>query len=469
MNLKNKRVGIWGYGVVGRSTLRYLAQQTDQIGVYDQKELSPEQQQEITAAGAKLYKPEELDQFLSDHEYLIPSGGIDLRASLLRQGSGGQVKAFRAKILSEFDLFCDAWHKPLIGITGTVGKTSVTHLISALLQAHGHPVATGGNIGVGLFDLLAGQSNSDYAVLELSSYQLDLCTSSAPDLAIITNLHPNHLDRHGSIEAYQSAKGKIFALQTAQQKAIAPLELLGWLRTLTPHKTYTWFSDHKPTDQEFAQLTPQEQLYFIDEGKVWVITKESTKVVDLTNAVCLAQTPSLSFPINWAIIYAAFKALEIPLNTKHIETLSLPDHRFACIATHNNISFYNDSKSTVLEATIAAVQQLNGKPIILFLGGLSKGVDRASALAQLKSYSIKHVICFGQEADTLAQACAQNAISASSYPTLESAFNECTRTIAASGDHVLFSPAGASFDLFSSYKARGQRFKELVETLKLIS
>ena len=454
MNLKNKRVGIWGYGVVGRSTLRYLVSQEAHIGVYDQKALSPEQQQEITAAGAQLYQPNELDQFLSVHDYLIPSGGIDLRTH----------QAIDHKILSELDLFCDSWRTsakpaPIIGITGTVGKTSVTHLISEILRAHGYRVATGGNIGVGLFDLLQEKNNSDYAVLELSSYQLDLCHSHAPDLAIITNLHPNHLDRHGSAEAYQTAKGKIFTLQTAAQKAIAPLELLPWLRALTPNKKYTWFAGHRPTEAELAQLTSNESLYFLDSEKIWSLGKLHNGARTTT---ALAQIPTLSFPINWVLIHAALAELGIKFKQESLAQLSLPDHRFSCIATHNGISFYNDSKSTVLEATLAAVQQLNGKPIILFLGGLSKGVDRANALAQFKSYSIKHVICFGKEAEELARACAAHTIPASSYPTLEAAFDACTRSIAHSGDQVLFSPAGASFDLFASYKARGQRFKELV-------
>lgn len=458
MNLKNKRVGIWGYGVVGRSTLRYLASQEAHIGVYDQKELSPEQQQEITAAGAQPYQPNKLDQFLSVHDYLIPSGGIDLRPH----------KTIHQKILSELDLFCDSWRTstkpaPIIGITGTVGKTSVTHLLSEILKAHGYRVATGGNIGVGLFDLLQEKNSSDYAVLELSSYQLDLCRSHAPDLAIITNLHPNHLDRHGSIEAYQSAKGKIFELQTSDQKAIAPLELCAWLRQLTPHKQYTWFLGYQPTLTQLAQLNHNETVYFYDDKdkKIWSISKQNNDTSQ-AQAIMHMLCPELSFPTSWSLLQAALAALGITFKQESLAQLSLPDHRFSCIATQNGISFYNDSKSTVLEATLAAVQALHPKPIILFLGGLSKGVDRASALAQFKPYSIKHVICFGKEADELTQACATHAIPASAYPTLEEAFAACTRTIATSDDHVLFSPAGASFDLFASYKARGERFKELV-------
>ncbi len=454
MNLTNKRVGIWGYGVVGRSTLRYLVSAKAQISVYDQKELSIEQQQEIQTAQAKLYKPHELEQFLTENDYLIPSGGIDLR----------KHEAIGPKLLAELDLFCDSWRTstkpaPIIGITGTVGKTSVTHLLSEILKAHGYRVATGGNIGVGLFDLLQEKGSSDYAVLELSSYQLDLCRTYAPDLAIITNLHPNHLDRHGSAEAYQNAKGKIFTLQTADQKAIAPLELLPWLRTLTPEKTYAWFVDHRPAEQELSQLTTNESLSFLDSEKIWSLSKLYNGA---RTTMTLAQIPALSFPINWALIHAALTELGIKFKQESLTQLSLPDHRFSCIATHDGISFYNDSKSTVVEATLAAVQALQPKPIILFLGGLSKGVDRTSALAQFKPYSIKHIVCFGKEADELAQACATHAIPASAYPTLEAAFTACTRTIATSGDHVLFSPAGASFDLFASYKARGQRFKELV-------
>lgn len=455
MNLSRKRIGIWGYGVVGRSTLRYLTSRNVQISVYDQKELSLEQQQEIAAAKAKLYLPNELEQFLAENDYLIPSGGIDLR----------KHEAIRPKLLAEFDLFCDSWRRcakpvPIIGITGTVGKTSVTHLLSEILKAHGYRVATGGNIGVGLFDLLKEKKDVDYAVLELSSYQLELCRKHAPDLAIITNIHPNHLDRHGSAQAYQDAKSKILTLQTPQQKAIVPFKLREWLRKLTPQKTYTWFVEHSLFEENYFSLRPGETFYSLEENAIWV--KQCEAVRHFSNSCRLSPIPKLSFPGNWVIILAALSELGIRLYKETITNLTLPDHRFSCIATHNNISFYNDSKSTVLEATLAAVQQLHSKPIILFLGGLSKGVDRASALAQFKRYSIKHIVCFGKEADELAQACTKYSIAASSYPTLEAAFTACNKTIAESGDQVLFSPAGASFDLFPNYKARGERFKELV-------
>lgn len=447
--LLQKKIGIWGYGVVGKSAVHYLKPLAQQISVFDQKTIPIEQAAQLQRNTISLYQPTELMQFLEVHDYIIPSPGIDLMP----------YQKYAHKFVAEFDMFCDAWQKPIIAITGTVGKTSITHILSQLLSVK-KTVATGGNIGTGMLDLLLQQEAANCALLELSSFQLELCATAAPDLAIITNIYPNHIDRHGSFENYCAAKYKLCAQQRSGQQALVPLELLASVRAHFPHKAFHFFSATPPTQEQRAQLSAQQTLYYLEQQTICRYRDGQQHIIaQLTEQ-------HISYPQNWLIIYAVLDLLAIPAPTvaTALPTLNIPDHRLACIAQHQDISFYNDSKATVPEAMLAAVKKLDGAPIILFLGGVSKGVDRRAALAHLRTMSVKHVICFGKEAEQLQAACAENMISASAHENLATAFAHCMQKIAQSDDQVLFSPAGASFDLFSHYQARGDAFKNLVQT-----
>jgi len=454
MNFNSCKVGIWGYGVVGASALRYFKnQQCSQIGIIDTKPLSQDIIHHHKHLPLKLFQAIDLHQFLNEHDFILPSPGIDLRA----------YQAYSTKFLNEFDLFSVQWHKPIIAITGTIGKTTITHILSHLLQTAGHTIATGGNIGVAMLDLLAQQTISDYALLELSSFQLEYCAQSAPSIAVITNIYPNHLDRHGSLEQYQAAKYRISTNQTYSQITLAPLHLARSLRHAhnlvhTTQRNYHFFSDHQPTSDEYALLIHNDSLYYYHEGMIFHYCNGDTKYL------CHMTHSSLTYPINWLILHALLDILNLNQHiiSQALATLEIPEHRLSCIAHHNGISFYNDSKATIPEATLAALKKLQGKPLILFLGGTSKGVNRHAALLDFKNFTIKHIICFGKEAVPLKLACDMHVLPATAYDTLEAAFANCMHDIAQSGDHILFSPAGASFDLFTHYQARGDRFKELV-------
>ena len=447
-NFCNKKIGIWGYGVVGASARLYLKPFTQQISVFDQKPLCTETKTILEQAQVRIYEPTEVAPFLDEQEYIIVSPGVDLMP----------YQQYAHKFIAEFDIFCTAWHKPIIAITGTVGKTTITSILSQLLPAAQIPLATGGNIGTGMLDLIAQQEAAACALLELSSFQLDLCNTAAPDLAVITNIYPNHLDRHGSFENYSAAKYKIFSAQKEHQKALVPFELMHTLRTQFPHKQFHYFATEKPTEADLQLLAPTETSYYVDKQTIYRYNNREHQPLAHLSA------DHISYPSNWLIIYAMLDLLKVDLTivADALPTLTIPDHRLACIAEHQGIKFYNDSKATVPEAMLAAVKKLDGLPVILFLGGVSKGVDRTATIAKLPR-TIKHVICFGKEAATLAAACAQAHVSATAHATLEEAFAACMHAHAQPGDQLLFSPAGASFDLFSHYQQRGDVFKKLVQ------
>lgn len=470
----HKKIGIWGLGVVGKSLVRYLRAFTPHITVLDTKKPSEQDLAWLTAQQVQFVDMQALPKFLEDNEIIIPSPGIDLRPSA----------RYISKMVMEVDIFYSTWknkypNAPIIAITGTVGKTSITHLLTEFLRLAGKRVAVGGNIGTAMLDLL-GEPEYDYVVLELSSFQLEHSKQFTPDLAIWTNCYPNHLDRHGTPEKYFDAKYQLLARQTGDQKALVPLELAEALRS----RQQSSFSSSGCSASEYSAGACS--FFALHAPKI-----TSSQRVFTLNDLEAQGVPEFSYPINWVILNAACNLLTIPFPTRvQIATLTLPDHRLDCIATHKNIKFYNDSKSTIPEATVAAVEQLQSAPVgttcvvptqvdptqvdptqvvpthvVLLLGGVSKGVDRAPLCLRLRN-KVAHVFCFGGEAEQLLRFCQKADVPASAHATLEDAFMQSvqyaqtlhsTQPVA-----VLLSPAGASFDLFKDYKERGERFKALV-------
>ena len=449
-----KKLGVWGYGVFGKSALSYFAKQGYELAVVDQRPFTEQEQQYFTTHNIRWYTQQQLDAFLHDNPQIIASPGIDTQPYL----------ASNNQWLQELDVFYREFQKPIVAITGSIGKTTITHLLSKLLASAGKRIVTGGNIGTPMFDLLApvyaptelrpAQQKSDVemAVLEVSSFQLEHCTQFAPHLAIITNLFPNHLDRHKTMEQYSAAKQNIFNHQTGSAIALLPLALQESMRT---HKNTYFFSAHRPADHDLQNHT----VYFIDNQTIFKAHNGSiTQLIECTTL------PACTFIENWLIICASLDILQIPLSIIAKTELDVPEHRLEKVAIINGIDFFNDSKSTTIQSTLAAVKALQAKPIYLLLGGLSKGVDRSTLIAQLHGLVTK-IICFGKEAEQLHAWCKEQNITSSAYNTLEGAF-EATIPELHAGDQLLLSPAGSSFDLYKDYKERGTHFKQLVNALK---
>lgn len=438
-------VGIWGYSTVGASAARYFVNQGIRPGIFDANPLSDEQQDSCRAHHLQVWDPSELTAFLDYYDTILPSPGIDLRP----------YTSYQHKWISEFDIFCQNYAGSLVAITGSIGKTSITHLLSELLRKSGSPVATGGNIGIGMLDLLTPDA-AQTAVLELSSFQLDLVKTGNPDLAIITNIYPNHLDRHGTLDAYMRAKSHMYRAQQAHQKLLIPHDLVTDFCALhTPASQLYTFCESRP-----AKLPERCVGVFFLNGMDLIYatyTKETT-------LISLSTLPPLTFIQNWLVIASAAHLLGVDLQTLlvHASTFALPAHRMEYVARANEVTFYNDSKGTTAVSMLAAVKTVaHRKNVHLFIGGLSKGVDREPAIAQLPDHLV-HAYCFGAEAAQIHALCARYGIASSTHATLDDAFSLCTTQIH-KGDAVLLSPGGASYDLFKDYEHRGRHFIDLVK------
>ncbi len=444
MDFTSKKIAIWGLGIVGKAAVRFFHKQNIAVDIMEKRELSSEEQRFLIDHKATFSKQTDVPTFLAAHDMCLASPGIDLRP----------YSAYHDRFVTELDIFQQFWTKPIIAITGSVGKTTTTYLLSQLLSKSMR-IATGGNIGIGMLDLLLEQNNYDCALLELSSFQLEANSSFAPTLALWTNFYANHLDRHMSAEEYFKAKAQIFLKQAGYAHAIVPLAEQKKIRSLAPERPFIWCSTTPPADD---QVEPCDSVYYLENNHI-MCKKEAVKRI-----ICSVDLlPKLSFVENWLFIVAALDTLNIPvvpLLHKQSE-LHVPEHRLEKVAVINGATFYNDSKSTIPMATMAALNNFEGKPIVLFIGGISKGVDR-SPFVTLLAGKVKMLYCFGKEARQLCDIARSVGINSFVHETLEDAVKHCMKQIE-NGDIVLFSPAGASYDLFKNYEERGTRFKALIK------
>ncbi|GMU19139.1 MAG: UDP-N-acetylmuramoylalanine--D-glutamate ligase [Candidatus Babeliales bacterium] len=441
----SKKIGVWGLGIVGSSAIKYFVQKGYQVQAMDQKEPKEQQREFLNSLNVPFFLQKELTEFLNYNDYILPSCGIDLRP----------YSEYKHKFLSELDLFGAECKIPIVAITGSVGKTTVTHLLSELLKSQGKKVFTGGNIGVGLLESIKDANAADYVVLEASSFQLERCQNFAPDLAICTNIYANHLDRHGSMEEYIKAKLAIIAHQKAGQCSLFPAQMYEQVIQQASAGIPSFFST-----KEIFPLDNFHALYFLRNSKICL--NYQTNIEEVFGII---EIPWVSYIENIALLASALHMLGCGIEhfTKILNQQELPEHRMEKIATIANIDFYNDSKATIPASTLAAIEKISNRPIVLFLGGISKGVNRADFVSQLKN-KVRMIYCFGKEAEQLKSFCDLNNIPAFSFINLEQAFDNLCNSMNAQ-DQILFSPAGASYDLYTDYRERGDHFKKLVESL----
>ncbi len=443
----HKKIGIWGFGIVGTSALNYFDTfQLTSIQILDTKKINVP----TTKNHVIILEQNETSiiSFLEDNDYILPSPGIKLH----------NYQKYAHKFLNELDIFQDHKKVPVIAITGTVGKTSITHLLTRIIQETYPQAQAAGNIGYPLLNFATHpETQQDYLMLELSSFQLQYTKKFSPDLAIITNFFSNHLDHHKTVDEYFDAKCTILEHQTDEQQALIPLDLIDNIIKKIPYKTsWALFSQEQPT-QEILEKYSGNTIFYTHEKKIYsVLNNHHQEIFNY------AQLPAITFDANWLIIIAACNIINLPLTTIYdcCKRISIPDFRLQKIGSKNNAHFYNDSKSTVWQATLQAVKSLENLPIKLFVGGLSKGADRTPLFEKLQTKNVE-VYAFGKEAESIGLLCKNFNIPHSTYTTLNTAWNSCIGSID-KPCNVLFSPGGSSFDLFIDYQDRGRYFTKLV-------
>jgi len=356
-----------------------------------------------------------------------------------------QARTRGIEIVGDIELFARAVRAPVIGVTGTNGKSTVTSLVAHMAETAGRRVLAGGNLGTPALDLL-DQPLPDLYVLELSSFQLETTASLQLLGAVVLNVSADHLDRYGSIEQYSDAKRRIFAhaatvVLNADDPLVASMRRAG-PRTLS-------FSIRR-ADAHYGLVVDGSVTYLAHRGERLLDTAR-LKISGMHNvANALA-----------ALALGEAAGLSLADMLRALETFPGLPHRAAWVADAHEVRYVDDSKGTNVGATIAAVEGIS-RPLVLIAGGQGKGQDFTPLAAALRG-RVHTAVLIGKDAETIANAlsgvCAT--LRAASMPEAVLAAARAARA----GDVVLLSPACASLDMFRDYAERGEVFAAAVRQL----
>jgi UDP-N-acetylmuramoylalanine--D-glutamate ligase len=397
---------------------------------------------------------------LDDCDVLCVSGGVPLNLPIVREAYRRNIR-----VTNDAQLFIERCAAPVLGITGSAGKTTTTALTGAMCRASGRETFVGGNIGEVLLDVLPRITANDLVVMELSSFQLELMTTS-PTVAAVLNVTPNHLDRHGTMDAYRAAKAHIFRYQDTHDVAV--------------------FGYDDPAAREMSRTAPGRMAYFSMRQKVLtgaylrdgelIVARGDSAPGEGQIAVCKRAAIRLRGDhnvLNTLAACAVAGAAYIPVEAMRaaIEAFTGVDHRLETVAVIDGVTWVNDSIATAPERVVAALHSYT-EPLILLAGGRDKKLPW-DELAALAVTTCRAVIAFGeygpQVVEHMRQAQARNPGAQigqiTLVPDLEAAV-AAARQAALPGDVVLLSPGGTSYDAYPDFAARGQRFRDLVSALQ---
>ena len=448
MEWMNKRVLVIGAGLSGQAAVRKLQRLGAEVFLTDSKGI-----EQLTGVGELGLESGHLlvggvPEFAGvKPELIVLSPGVSPKLSLVQEGISQGVPVWSEVELAMHD--CPAL---CIGVTGTNGKTTTTTLIGELAKRTGRPTTVAGNIGVALSGQVEGMDESSIVVAELSSFQLEFIDKLRVHVAILLNITPDHLDRHGSLENYLLAKARIFRNQTATDLAI-----LNWDDPLVRNlgaslKSRVLYFSPTTFLPDGISLW-HDQIVYAEKEKRTMLPIISRKELQLRGAhnlenVMAAAGAARAVGLSWTEIadgLQEFKGVE---------------HREEIVGTFEGILFVNDSKGTNTDAATKALLAFD-EPMVLIAGGKNKGLDFHEFMKVVRD-KVRSLVLLGKAADEMEQAArdegVQTIIRATSFEDgVEKAIAE-----AVPGDVVLLSPACTSWDMFKSYEERGELFKELV-------
>lgn len=441
---------VMGLGAAGLSTVRYLLNCGVRVKVSDRRgleQIEPETRQFLKQAGVELEAGGHSVAFLAGADAVIPGPGVPLDLPVL-----AAARQQGLPIMGELALAAGQFQVPVIAVTGSNGKTTVTSLIGALLQVAGKAPFVGGNIGTPLLDYFADPGPYATAVLELSSFQLDLAGDFRPDIGLLLNISPDHLDRHGSLDAYTSAKTRLFNSQVAGDCAILGAD--------DPVVDATRINSGV-SGFRFGR-EPRCEARIID-GKVRLRLEHGWEAITATYDLAHTKLHSSVNQLNAAaaILAATLCGCSVEAIKRGLATFSPPPHRMAEVAEIDGVRFINDSKATNIGALQAALSGCTA-PVVLIAGGRDKGGDY-TLLQEVVRQRVKHLVLVG-EAARLMQAALGGVVTTEHAATMEEAVRKAM-AVSVAGDLVLLAPGCASFDMFSGYEERGRVFAESVLSL----
>ena len=456
MDFVGKRATIIGLAREGTALARFLAERGAIVTVSDLKKREELEENIAQLKGLPIRfalggHPREI---LERADILFLSPGVPRDAPIVVAAQERGIP-----ISSETNLFTELCPAPIVGITGSSGKTTTVSLVGRMLKASGFRTWVGGNIGHPLIGSLDDIEPTDKVVMELSSFQLEIMEWSPP-VAAILNITPNHLDRHPSMEAYTQAKLNIVRFQQPGDVAVLGYGLLSNIQYQ--------ISNLRSRILSFSLNEEVEQGAFLRDGEIILRLGGTEQRICWATEIKLLGRHNLENVLAACTIAAAAGASRQAM-ADVATTFEGVEHRLELVREVGGVRYYNDSIATSPERTVAALRSFD-QPIVLLAGGRDKHLPW-DEMARLTLEKARHLILFGEAAPII-----ERAIQAASGKgqgircqvhkcvTLEEAVEVAARE-AEPGDVVLLSPGGTSFDAFRDFVERGERFRELVKAL----
>ena len=442
--LRGKHVLVIGLARTGIATARFCAEHGATVTAMDahaENELGADVLS-LREEGVKLELGGQPESSLLKQDLVIPSPGVPADAPLLQA-----ARARGITVWSEIELADRFLDGRLIGITGSNGKTTTTSLLHHILKVAGFSTMVAGNIGTPLISRVTLTSEGTTTVAELSSFQLELVETFHPDIAVLLNLAPDHLDRHKTMDAYAAAKARIFEKQTESDFAVLNEDDPASAR-LAPKRPQTYWFSRKQRVLQGAYLRGDEIIFCTPRQEEVLFKREE---ISLPGAHNLENVLA-------AVTAARLEGASMAAISEGVHTFSGVEHRLEFVAEIAGVRYYNDSKATNVDAALKALEAFPGR-ILVILGGKDKDSDYSVLQHALRERSVLALL-IGAAAEKIEQQIA-GSVAMERAGTMERAV-EIAGQAARRGDVVLLAPACASFDQFENYEHRGRVFKELV-------
>lgn len=448
--LTGRQVLVIGFGRQGQSLTRWLPTIGARVIVTDNR---PQDDLDVD-----LREFPQVRFVLGDHpltlldntQMVCVSGGVPLSLPIVQEA----IKR-RIAVTNDAQLFLERSPAPIIGITGSAGKTTTTTLVGEMCKAAGLTTWVGGNIGNVLLDVMMGIQPDHQVVMELSSFQLELVFRS-PTVAAVLNVTPNHLDRHGTMENYIRAKANVLAHQSPQGLTVLGRDDLGSrsLETLVKGDLL-WFSRHEIVSDGAFMIGSRLAVAGLaspDGGPAIICEREEIPLRGDHNV------------LNVLAACAIAGAIGVPPDAMRetICNFAAVPHRLEVIRQVDDVTYVNDSIATAPERVVAALSSYD-EPLILLAGGADKKLNWGDMVA-LALHKSRYIIAFGRDGDIVVQT-AEKLVGKTDQVIRVKTLTEAVKRaseLALAGDVVLLSPGGTSYDAYQDFAARGEHFRQLV-------
>jgi len=447
-DLAGKRVLVVGLARTGMATALFSAGYGAAVTATDEK---PETQlaeaaAKLCAAGIAVELGGHRPEIFAEQDLIVISPGVPAKLPQLEE-----ARARGIPVWSEIELAWRLLRGKLIAITGSNGKTTTTSLVAHILKTANIPTLVGGNIGVPLLALVESSMDTTVTVAEISSFQLETIEAFRPEIGVLLNLTPDHLDRHASFEEYARAKMRMFENQLERDAAVLNADDPEITRRMPSRGHIYWFSRQKRVAE--GAFLRDDQIFFRSEGTEVALARRDDIQLrgehNVTNVLAGCATGYLAGADPVAI-------------ANGVKTFQGVEHRLEFVAEVGGVNFYNDSKATNVDATVKAIEAFPGT-LIVILGGKDKGSSYAPLCEPLRRRA-RLALVIGAAAEKIASELG-DAVAVEHAGTMDRAVRIALER-AKPGDTVLLAPACSSFDQFENFEHRGRVFKELVGKLE---